>query len=98
MSGPFGRWVEERLADAPAALRERMLAALRAGGTGHERNANAHAMAEHLRGIGGRLLSEAASGPASVDTALSLLAADGFATLACELLAESDAAALGLAI
>lgn len=96
MNDQVERWIEERLATAPPELRDRMTAALRArDGAPKSGAGDAQALAARLRQIGDRLLEEAACGTASAETALTLLAADGFATLALELLAERDPAALG---
>jgi hypothetical protein len=96
VSAPLEPWLEERLAAAPAELRERMVVALRRSrGVAGAKPGDARALAQRLRAIGEHLVGEAASGTPSAGTALTLLAADAFATLACESLAEADPAALG---
>ncbi len=88
------RWVEERLAEAPAELREPMVRALRASALAEERAHDPRSRAARLRAIADGLLDQAMRGSASPETASTLLAADGFATLACELLAEQEPGAL----
>ena len=51
-------------------------------------------LARQLRSAAERLLEQAVTGPASSATAVTLLASDGLATLACEVLAEMEPAAL----
>jgi hypothetical protein len=73
--------VEERLAAAPEALRERMLTALRGG---NRESGLVRFPIPALRAAAEDLLSRAKSGPPTHDTALTLLAADALITLACE--------------
>jgi hypothetical protein len=74
--------VARRLAAAPESLRRRLEAALAAGAGG------AGDLAARLRVVAERLLVEAKSGPATRETAMTLLAADALITLSCEWTAE----------
>lgn len=82
-------------------MRERILVAVREAGNGKRDADNAptlpasrFSLPETLRRAGERLLAAARSGPASRDTALTLLAADALMTLACEAMAELNPDAL----
>lgn len=81
-------WLGPRLEGVAGSLRERILAAVRQPTDGRG------ALHDHLKAAGERLLAAAQSGPANRDTALTLLAADGLMTFACEAMAERDPAAL----
>jgi len=87
-----GRWLDARLADAPASLREGVLAAVRRalpdGGTErfHEM------LAERADAL---IASATVSASPAAPAAASLLAADALMTLACEWVAEHDPARLG---
>ncbi len=98
------RWVETRLEGVPASLRERILAAVPGeGGRGKGEGYDGHQplppspfpLPQVLRHAGERLLASARSGPATRDTALTLLAADALMTLACEAVAEVAPERLG---
>jgi hypothetical protein len=80
-----GEWVARRLAAAPGSLRRRIETALAAGAGGAE---GAGDLAARLRVVAERLLVEAKSGPATRETAMTLLAADALITLSCEWTAE----------
>lgn len=88
MTDPEG-WLAERLARAPASLRERVQRAL---GDARERGGGA-AFGRRLRDVGERLMHEAGQDD-SRHAALTLLAADALVTLAVEWTAETDPAAL----
>jgi hypothetical protein len=78
--------VARRLAAAPASLRARIQTALGAGaGAGTDGTGD---LAVRLRAIAERLLAEVKSGPATRETAMTLLAADALITLSCEWTAE----------
>jgi uncharacterized membrane protein len=87
----------------PESLRERILAAVREGEDGRRGAAGAEvgppvsrrSLPDALREAGDRLLAVARAGPASRDTALTLLAADALMTFACEAMAEQQPGALG---
>ena len=80
-----GGWVARRLAPAPASLRRRIEAALAEGAGAAE---VAEELPGRLRAVAQRLLAEAKSGPATRETAMTLLAADALITLSCEWTAE----------
>ena len=81
MSDP-GEWVARRLAAAPELLRRRIEAAL------PEAEGAAEDLPGRLRAVAQWLLAEAKSGPATRETAMTLLAADALITLSCEWTAE----------
>lgn len=78
------RWLEGRLAGVPRSLRARIEQACRTGAT------QGTDLAVRLRAAAERLLAEAAGGPPTRETALTLLAADALVTLACEWVADTD--------
>jgi hypothetical protein len=82
-------WLDQRLARAPASLRQRIEGAL--SGAGADLTGSP---AGRLQAVAERLLQEAKVGPATRDTAMTLLAADALITLACEWTAEFDPAGL----
>lgn len=88
-------WLAERLADAPASLRERILEAVRGARDAGPGGSREPPIARQLRELAGRLLAQAKSGAPTHDTALTLLAADALITFAMEATAERDPAALG---
>ena len=83
------RWLEARLTEAPPSLRQRIERVL-------DRHVPARttSLAQELRSLADVLLAEAKEGPASRETALTLLAADALVTYACEVTAESEPARL----
>ena len=82
-------WLAERLARAPASLRERVLEALEGDGAG-----GAGDFAQRLHDAGERLLAEAGRDGAGREVAITLLAADALITLAAEWVAETRPDAL----
>ncbi|HEX6558781.1 MAG TPA: hypothetical protein VF021_04945 [Longimicrobiales bacterium] len=80
-------WLDDRVADAPAALRSRMLSALR-------ETPAAGALPDLLAGAALLCLRRALRDPAGRASALDLLAADALLTHACEAAAENGADAL----
>lgn len=84
------RWLADRLADAPASLREPIDQALAGGWPG----GTAADFAAWLRAAGDRLLADAQQDGTTRDSALTLLAADALVTLAVEWIAETDPARL----
>ena len=97
------QWLEPRLRDVPSSLRERIVTAVREAGSGKREAdgvgstlpASRFPLPDTLRAAGERLLGTARSAPPSRDTALTLLAADGLMTFACEALAEEAPERLG---
>lgn len=92
-------WLEERLADAPASLRERVLGAVRrhagAGRSGGGEQSSPRAVFPNtMRDVADALLEDAKSGPPDHKTALTLLAADALVTFWCEALAAQNPEAL----
>jgi hypothetical protein len=90
-------WLEPRLVEVPESLRRRIIAAVRETGNGKREAGAADAtlpvsplVPETLKRAGENLLARARSGPASRETALTLLAADALMTFACEAMAELD--------
>lgn len=83
---PERAWIAERLQDAPARLRDAVLAAWDAAGSA-EPGARCARAALHLLRDAERLARERAG-------ALDLLAADALLTLACERVAETEPARL----
>ncbi len=76
------------MADAPASLRARVLAAV-------EPDVDCRRLPEALEEAAERLLTRAKVGPPTRDTALTLLAADALITFACAAIAQSEPALLG---
>jgi hypothetical protein len=90
---PIGEWeLNARLERAPVELRTRMLAAL--GDSGSTAGGDPRGLVLRLRRAADRLLDQALQGPPTPETAVTLLASDGLATLACEVLAVADPGAL----
>lgn len=91
----FEAWLARRLAEGPAELRARIETARAASGALHapssvQRAAYTVRFEDELRSVAEELLAAAMEGPATHDTALTLLAADALITLACEWVAETD--------
>lgn len=88
---PERAWVAERLRDAPARLREAVLAAWDAAGNGEPGPAGGAARCARAAL---RLLRDADRLARERAGALDLLAADALLTLACERIAEAEPARL----
>jgi hypothetical protein len=85
------RWLEPRLRDIPASLRDRIVQAFEA-----HASPDASSPAHSLRTVANALLEEAKQGHGGGrDVALTLLAADALVTYACEVTAETDPDQLG---
>jgi hypothetical protein len=84
-------WLAARLAEAPAALRNRIEAARPAPPAPFsvQRGASSGRFEDELRRMAEQLLALAKGGPPTHETALTLLAADALITLACEWVAET---------
>lgn len=91
MTDPEG-WLDERLAEAPPALRARIITARAACSV---QRAGDQPFDEELRAVAEDLLAAAKAGPPTHDTALTLLAADALITLACEWVGETEPQRLG---
>ncbi len=105
MTDPEG-WLDERLAEAPPALRARIITARAACSVQREADAvqrnsrtacsvRQRPFEEELRAVAEDLLAAAKAGPPTHDTALTLLAADALITLACEWVGETEPQRLG---
>ena len=85
-------WLEPRLEDAPATLRDRIIRAVadrtadgRTGG-----RADGSSLYDQFAAVAEELMREAKSAPATRDTAMTLHAADALITFACEAAAETE--------
>jgi hypothetical protein len=91
-------WLGERIEDAPASLRERVIGALGEAARGEREGspdsatvpASFHPLPVRLRDLAERVVADAHAAPRSRDGALALLAADALLTLAVEVEATSD--------
>ena len=97
------RWLENRLEDAPASLRARILESVTSGTAPRsplpvQRSpvpAPRSQLSGQLQSLAETLMQEAKSGPPGHDTAMTLLAADALITYACEVVAEQEPEKLG---
>jgi hypothetical protein len=91
-----GRWLEERLAEAPPALRRAACSVQRdADAVQRAACSGQRAFEAELRALAEDLLAAAKAGPPTHETALTLLAADALITLACEWVGETEPRRLG---
>ncbi len=85
------RWLENRLEDAPASLRARVLEAMASNPV----PPSPLPLLQRLEALAETLMEEGRSGPPTHDTAMTLLAADALITYACEVVAEQEPEKLG---
>jgi hypothetical protein len=81
-------WLSPRLEQVPESLRARILEVVVGGGKRETDAASGATIPDALRSLADLLLEQARTGPATHDTAITLLAADALITYACEAAAE----------